>query len=95
MTIPDLIFLALVLGLPIAVSFRLFRNEPDGRPFVATYVLAVIGSSISFGLIALLLTIFPIGGLGLFDGVFALIASMPIALIIGLIVRHQRKSVAS
>jgi hypothetical protein len=85
----------LVLGLPVAVSFRLFRNEPDGRPFIATYVLAVIGSSVSFGLIALVLTIFQIGGLGPFDGFFALITSVPIALIIGLIVRHQRKSVAS
>jgi len=94
-TLPDLIFLVLVVGLPVVVSFGLFRNEPRGRPFIATYILAMVGSAVLFGLAALLLTLFHIGGLGPFDGFFALVVSVPAALIIGLIVRHQRKSAAS
>jgi hypothetical protein len=94
MTLPDLIFLTLVLGLPIAVSFWLFRNEPRGRPFFGTYVLAVIGSSILFTLAAFLLMITGIGGLGMFDGIFGFIVSAPVALVVGLAVRRQRHRAA-
>jgi len=95
MTLSYVIFVVLVFGLPIAVSFRLFRNAPERRPFLATYVLAVMGSTISFGLFALLLTVLQIGGLGPFDGIFAIIVAVPVALIVGLIVRHERKSMPS
>ncbi len=90
MTLPDLIFLALVLGLPIAVSFRLFRNAPNDRPFFATYALAVTGSSILFALAAVALMVSGVGSLGPFEGVFEVIVSVPVAFIVGLIVRRHR-----
>ena len=90
MTLYDLIFLALVIGLPIAVSVRLFRNVPSRRPYLATYALAVIGSSILFVVAAFLLMVTGISGLGPFDGIFEFIASVPVALITGLIIRRRR-----
>ncbi len=91
MTFPDVIFVALVVGLPLAVSLRLFRHEPPSRPFIATYALAVLGSSILFTLAALAMVIAGVGGLGPFDGMFGFIVSVPIALVVGLIVRRRTR----
>ncbi|TXC73601.1 hypothetical protein FSZ31_02325 [Sphingorhabdus soli] len=91
MTLSDLIFLSLVLGLPIIVSLMLFRNEPRGRAFLATWVLAVIGSSFLFVTAAFLLTITEIGGLGMFDGIIEFVVSVPVALFVGLAVRRLRQ----
>jgi hypothetical protein len=95
MTQQDIVFLVLVVGLPTIVAIQLFRNEPVGRPFIATYVLAVIGSSILFMLAALILALAEIGGLGMFDGVFTFIVSVPTALVVGLVVRHRRRKSAA
>lgn len=84
------VFLALVLGLPIAVSVQLFRNEPSGRPFLATYALAVIESSTLFIAAAFVLMVTGIDGLGPFDGIFEVMFSVPLVLIVGLIVRRHR-----
>ena len=94
MTFPDLIFLALVVGLPIIVSFRLFQAKPNERPFLATYALAVLGSSLLFAIAAFLLTISGVGGLGPFDGIFEFIISVPVALMTGLIMRRHRRRTA-
>ena len=88
--VSDVLFLLLFFGLPIAVSLQLFKNEPAGRPFMATYFLAIIGSSIVFVAVALVLNLLGIGMLGPFDGLFVTIASVPIALIVGLNARRQR-----
>jgi hypothetical protein len=93
-TLSDVLFVALVLGLPIAVSVRLFKREPTGRPFLATYVLAVLGSSLLFSAAAFLLMIVGVGGLGPFDGLLAVIVSVPAALLVGIIVRYQRRRAA-
>ena len=89
--LPSLIFLVLVLVLPIAVSFRLFQKEPVGRPFFATYALAVLGSSLIFAIIAFVLMVSGVGELGPFDGILEALVSIPVALIIGLVVRRQRR----
>jgi hypothetical protein len=94
MMVDDVIFLMLVIGLPIIVSIRLFHNEPRGRPFFGTYVLAVMGSSFLFALTAFVLALIRIGGLSPFDGFFELIVSVPVALVVGLYVRRQRRSPA-
>ena len=92
MMLPDLLFLALVICLPIAVSIRLFRIEPAQRPFLGTYFLAVFGTSILYGLAALVLSLTNIGGLGMFDGLLATAASIPIAFVVGLVTRHRRSN---
>lgn len=94
MTLPDLIFVLLVLGLPIVISIRLFSSAPDERPFFATYLLAVMGSSILFVISSFVLALANIGGLGPFDGIFEFVVSVPITFIVGLIVRHKRRSSA-
>ncbi|MBB3911394.1 hypothetical protein [Sphingomonas desiccabilis] len=94
MTLSDLLFLALVVVLPVLVSVRVFANEPVGRPFLATYMLAVLGSSMLFALSALILSATQVGGVGPFDGFFCLIVSVPVALVVGLLVRRQRRRIA-
>jgi hypothetical protein len=89
-----MIFAVLVLGLPIVISFRLFQTEPSVRPFLATYALAVLGSSLLFTIAAFVLMVIGVGGLGPFDGIFEFIVSVPVALIIGLVVRGRRKRAA-
>ena len=90
MTQHDIVFLALVVGLPILVSVQLFRKEPKGRWFIFTYLLAVIGSSLGFLLASLVLALLGVGGLGMFDGLIEFAISLPVALIVGLIIRFRR-----
>ena len=94
MTFPDLLFMILVVALPIAVSAWLFRREPNDRPFLATYALAVMGSSILFGIVSLVFSVAGVGGLGPFDGMFEVIVSLPVALIVGLTIRRNRNRAA-
>ena len=90
MSISDIIFLALVLGLPVLVSARLFQVEPVGRPFLGTYFLAILGTAFVYAAGALVLTVTGLNALGMFDGIFAIMAAIPIALVVGLIVRSRR-----
>jgi hypothetical protein len=92
MTLFDLFFLVLVVGLPTAVSLRLFLNEPPERPFLGTYILAIFGTALLFSLVALILTVSGLGSLGMFDGIFATMAAVPIALVVGLVIRSRRRN---
>jgi hypothetical protein len=86
----DVLWLGLMIGLPTLVAARLFHVEPEGRWFVATWALAVIGASVGFWVIALLLILLDLNFLGMFDGIVAAGLSIPIAAIVGVVIRSRR-----
>ena len=86
----DILFFGLVTWLPILVSVIMFRKEPLDRPFVATFALAVVGSSLAFVAASLVLIVAGVGDLGMFDGVIEFVLSVPIALVAGLTIRAKR-----
>ncbi len=90
MTFADLIWLALVFGIPLAISLRVFQVEPKGRFFLVTWALAVFGTALVFSFAQILLYLLQLNITGLADGLVAIPASMLFALVVGLVTRAKR-----
>ncbi|MFN3818386.1 hypothetical protein [Blastomonas sp.] len=88
----DLLWLVIIVGLPVAVAWRVFANEPPKRHFMASWVLSVIGTQVIFFGFLLTLTLAGISPFGMFEGFILLPVSVFTATIIGLVVRKQRQS---
>lgn len=91
MIVFDLLWLALVFALPIAVAWRVFTNEPRDRFFVASWMLSVAGSLFVTFIISLLLAILGLGIFGMFDGLITLPVSVIASAIVGVAIRRRRQ----
>ncbi|WP_116969420.1 hypothetical protein [Blastomonas sp. UPD001] len=88
----NILWLATVVGLPVALAWRVFANEPPKRHFMASWVLSVVGVQVIFFGFVLTLTLAGISPFGMFEGFILLPVSAVTATIIGLVVRKQRQS---